>query len=132
MPEQTQAAAAGDAQPEQSGLDKAWSIGKNVLIFFAIQFAIRQFMGQNQQKAAEPEIAKPGAEPVVGEYSAVPQSIHPLWPTNTSVDVSMYISPSVMIPSLNQMPKGSLILDEKNFSLDRAQKDYREVSPETL
>ncbi|KAK4505347.1 hypothetical protein PRZ48_003310 [Zasmidium cellare] len=127
MPEQTQAAAPAEGQQDDM-MSKAWSIGKNVLIFIAIQYAMRQFMGQQKPAATPaPEVATPGAEPVAIDYSAVPQTIYPLWPTNTTVDVSMYISPSVIMPSLNQMPKDSLILNEKNFSIDRSQKDYRQV-----
>lgn len=129
MPEQTQAAAAADGQGQDDWMGKAWSIGKNVLIFIAIQYAMRQFMGGQQKPAATPapEVPTPHSDPVAIDYSAVPETVFPLWPANSTVDVSMYISPSVIMPSLNQMPKDSLILNEKNFSIDRSAKDYRQV-----
>ena len=125
MPEQRPAAAAQGEQ-QQDWTDKIWSIGKNIAIFIAIQFAMRQFMGGGQKPAAAPEMT-PGAESAPGEWSAIPELVYPLWAPNTSVDISMYISPSVVMPRLNNMPADSLILEEKNFSLARAQKDYREV-----
>ncbi|KAF2165191.1 hypothetical protein M409DRAFT_56069 [Zasmidium cellare ATCC 36951] len=128
MPEQTQAPAAAEGQQQDDWMSKAWSIGKNILIFVAIQYALKTYMGQQKPAATPaPEVAQPGSEAVTVDYSAVPQTIYPLWPTNTTLDVSLYISPSVIIPSLNQMPKDSLILNEKNFSIDRSQKDYRQV-----
>lgn len=119
---------AADPQAE-SQTNWLWSIGKNVAIFILIQFAMKQFMGGNKAVAPTPDaVATPGADPIApGEWSAIPQGLHPLWPTNTSVDVAMYISPSNILPRLSQLPKDSLIVDEKNFSLDRAKKDYREV-----
>lgn len=131
MPEQRApaAAAAGDAAAgEQDWTAKLWSIGKNIAVFIAIQFAMRQFMGGGQKAtpAPKPDIT-PGAVPVAGEYSAIPQLVYPMWPSNTSVDINMYISPSIVMPQFSRMPAGSLIVDEKNFSIDRSQKDYRQV-----
>ena len=125
MPEAA-APAAGDDGWEK----KLWSVGKNVLMFVGIQFAIRQFMGGGGQKAATPE---PSVAPVSGgsqsvsDYSAIPQTIYPLWPSNVSVDVSMYISPSIAMPKLSSMPAESLIVEVKGFELDKSKKDHREV-----
>ncbi|CAK3853234.1 cleft lip and palate transmembrane 1 [Lecanosticta acicola] len=124
MPEQ-QPAAAAQGEQQQDWTDKLWSVGKNIAIFLAIQFAMRQFMGGGQ-KAAAPDMT-PSAESEPGEYSAIPQLIYPLWAPNSSVDISMYISPSVVMPRLSSMSADSLILEEKSFSLDRSKKDYREV-----
>ncbi|EME48257.1 hypothetical protein DOTSEDRAFT_70009 [Dothistroma septosporum NZE10] len=122
-------AAAADPQ-QDDWTSKLWMIGKNVAIFIVIQFAMRQFMGGNKTATPTPDaaITPEAVEPAVpGEWSAIPQGIYPLWPTNTSVDVALYISPSMILPSLSQMPKDSLIVHEKNFSLDKAKKDHREV-----
>ncbi len=120
----------GDAAPANNAgggwEDKLWSVGKNIAIFMAVQYGIRQFIGGQQKAppAAAPEMG--GAAPstgaggeVVYDYSAVPQTVFPLWPTDTSVDVSMYISPSVAMAPLHATPKGSLIFQEKNFTLDQ-------------
>lgn len=133
MPEARAEAAAGGA--EQSWIDKVWPIGKNILIFVGIQFAIRQFMGASKPAQTAPEMAPAtGSQAVdssqpVGEYSyyQTPVTVYPLWPANQSVDISMYISPSVAMPRLSSMPAESLIVEEKDYSLEKAKKDYREV-----
>ncbi|KAK4889715.1 hypothetical protein LTR27_011516 [Elasticomyces elasticus] len=110
--------------------DKAWSIGKNLAIFVGIQFAIRQFMGSGTKTPAAPEPSMApagGSQPVVSDYSAIPDTIYPLWPSNVSVDVSMYISPSIAMPRLSSMPSESLIIEVKGFELERSKKDFREV-----
>jgi len=126
MPEAAQAGEAGGRQ--QGWEDKIWSVGKNVAIFVAIQFAIRQFMGGNQQqKAAPPQMApSDGAQPIA-EYNSIPQTVYPLWPSNQSIDISLYVSPSIAIPRLSSMPSDSLIVAEKGYSMEKARKDYREV-----
>lgn len=129
MPEQAHPAGnAVAAQPQEDWTAKLWSVGKNIAMFVAIQFAIRQFMGGAKTPAPTADMATPGAEQnVVGAYSAIPQGIMPLWGSDTAVDISMYISPSVVIPGFSAMPAENLIVRETNFSLDRAKKDYREV-----
>lgn len=127
MPPAQQAVAAGDGAPAESKWeDKLWSIGKNIAIFIAIQFAMRQFMGSGKQATPTPDAAVDSTQ-IVNEWSAVPKIMYPYWPSNTSVDISMYISPSFVLPALRQMPAESLIVAEKNFSMDTAQKDNRET-----
>lgn len=126
MPEA--AAAAEGAQAQDDWTAKLWSVGKSVAMFVAIQFAMKQFMGGGGQ-TAKPAVPSttPGAETVVGEWSAVPELLYPLWPTNTTVDINLYISPSVVMPAFSAMPADSLIVKESNFALDRSQKDHREA-----
>nr|POE53266.1 cleft lip and palate transmembrane protein 1 like [Quercus suber] len=120
--------AAGDGgQPEAKWEDKLWSVGKNIAIFVAIQFALRQFMGGGQQAATPAPDAAIDSTQVAGEWNAVPKTMYPYWPSNVSVDVSMYIAPSFVMPPFKQMAPESLIVAEKNFSLDKAQKDSREI-----
>ncbi|PPJ51686.1 hypothetical protein CBER1_08740 [Cercospora berteroae] len=124
MPE---AAQAGDAAPAQDDWSaKLWSIGRSVALFVAIQFAMKQFMGGGQQAAPSAPSSSAGGETVLGEYSAVPHTLFPMWPTNATVDVSLYISPSVVMPPFSSMPPDSLIVKETNFALDRSRKDHRE------
>ena len=104
-----------------------WSIGKNIAIFVGIQFAVKQFTGGGGQKAAPvtPDVASTGgSEPAA--WSDTPINISPLWPSNPNVDVSLYVSPSVVLPPLSAMPAGSLIVQEKDFSLQG--KDFREIT----
>ena len=121
--------AADGAAPQQSWEDRLWGIGKNVAIFLFIQYAIRQFIGGGGQKAAPatPEMVPADSSQAVADYSEVPLAVYPMWPSNTSVDVSMYISPSIAMPPFKAMPKGSLVVEEKGFKLDKSKKDGREV-----
>ena len=125
-------AQAGDDAPAQSWEARIWSIGKNIAIFIAIQYALKQFMGGGfmgggGQKAAP---VQPDMAPVDGsqaDFREVPQAIHPLWPSNTSLDVSMYISPGMVMPAFKAMPAGSLVIEERGFQLDTSKKDGREI-----
>ncbi|QIX01943.1 hypothetical protein AMS68_007460 [Peltaster fructicola] len=109
------------AQSEQSWESRLWSIGKQVAFFIAIQFAIKQFMGGSQQKVAPaPTDSTPVAE---ADWSRIPQNVYPLWENNQTVDISLYISPSVAMPPLTQMKKESLIVHEKNFSFTGDKRD---------
>jgi len=87
-------------------------------------------MGAGQKATPAPEMMEPAgsSQPVaVADYSMVPELVHPLWPSDQSVDISMYISPSIAMPRLSSMPAESLIVDERGFSMDKAKKDVREV-----
>ncbi|KAM0713594.1 hypothetical protein Q7P37_010556 [Cladosporium fusiforme] len=117
----------GEAPAAEAGGWDAWSIGKNIAIFVGIQFAVKQFTGGGGQKAAPatPDAVSPGgSEPAT--WSHVPVGVTPLWPSSQNVDVSLYVSESVVLPPLGSMPAGSLILEEKDFSL--AGKDLREIT----
>lgn len=101
----------------------AQSIG----IFIFIQFTMR---GLGIGQAAKPGSATeaPSSIPsytsrshnnneLEGQYNLVPQVVAPIWPSNTSLDISMYISPSLVMPSLKSMPAVSLVLQEKELHL---------------
>ena len=129
MPE-SQAAQAGDgAQTETSWESKIWSIGKNVAIFFAIQYALKQFMGGGGQKAppVTPEKASADTAQAQVDYSITPQNIYPMWPSNVSVDIDLYVSQSVVMPAFKAMPAESLVVQERGFALDKSKKDSRDI-----
>ena len=111
------AAPAGGEEP-QSWEDRAWRIGKQVLLFIGMQYAIKQFMGSGQQQTAAPKTNPDGTKAPEIDYSITPMAVRPFWPTNTSVDVSMYISDSLIIPPLHRMPSENLVVSEKGFPLD--------------
>ena len=132
MPEAQAASASDGAQGEQSWENRLWSIGKSIAFFFAIEYAMKQFMGGGQQKtpAATPERAPmDGSQPVQQaiDYSITPLNIHPMWPSNVSVDVNLYISQSVVMPAFKAMPAESLVVQERGFALDKSKKDFREI-----
>jgi hypothetical protein len=64
-----------------------------------------------------------------GTYNPIPQTIAPMWPLGTELDISMYISPSIIMPALKSMPKESLLIHEKNFKFGDY-KDNRVVETE--
>ncbi|KAH8706964.1 cleft lip and palate transmembrane protein 1-domain-containing protein [Phaeosphaeriaceae sp. PMI808] len=60
---------------------------------------------ENRPRALEPGV----------DYSYIPKSIAPMWPAGTELDILMYISPSNAAPPFKSMPKGSLLIEERNF-----------------
>jgi hypothetical protein len=63
-------------------------------------------------------------------WNPIPQTIAPIWPiAGTELDILMYISPSLIMPSLKSMPKESLLIEEKAFKLGDY-KEKREVNTE--
>ncbi|OCK79418.1 CLPTM1 domain protein [Lepidopterella palustris CBS 459.81] len=115
-------------EPQSGGLLKTaiQSIG----IFLLIQFVTTQFMGKSN--TAEPSKAAivPGTNVLIPEYSlrpqfpnadatynAIPQAIAPMWPMDSELDISMYVSASLVMPSFKALPKDSLVIEEKAFKL---------------
>ncbi|KAL4818293.1 cleft lip and palate transmembrane protein 1-domain-containing protein [Aspergillus spinulosporus] len=126
MPEQRQQREEG----EQGSIVR--SLIQGVTIFFVTQFFIGQFFGNKQNAAAG---GKPGAVTSFGErppqaevenYSSVPDTIAPIWPSDSALDISVYVSPSIVLSSLSSLPSSSLVLEEKNFGLGNYS-DVREV-----
>jgi hypothetical protein len=56
------------------------------------------------------------------QFSAIPWNVAPMWNVGTELDISMYVSPSVALPTLKSMPADSLLIEEKNFKYG----DYKE------
>ncbi|KAF2770795.1 cleft lip and palate transmembrane 1 [Teratosphaeria nubilosa] len=126
MPE-GRAGVAAPAEAEQSWINKAWPMLRNIAMFMAVQYLISQWMGWNRPASTPVPDAAPADVEAVDAWNEQPVTIYPLWPSNTSVDVSLYISPSIVMPRLSSMPADSLIVDEKDFALDRSKKDLRSV-----
>ncbi|KAF4553970.1 Hypothetical protein D9617_5g068450 [Elsinoe fawcettii] len=105
------------------------SVAQMAGIWFLMQFAMKQFMPQPAQNSTAPATEfKAGQTPSAGaSYSLIPQTINPIWPSNATLDVSLYISPSVVMPSLKNMPADSLVLQEKAFRYGDY-KDKRDAS----
>ena len=62
--------------------------------------------------------ARPSLHEITGQYNPIPQKIAPIWPSNTSLDVSMYVTPSLIMPSLKHISSGTLVMKEKDIRLD--------------
>lgn len=93
---------------------------------------MRQFLPQAAKPAdvAAPPAFTPsagGAQSAAVPYSHIPQIIMPLWGPNVSVDVSLFISPSLAMPAFKDMPAGSLVMEEKAFRFGDY-KDKRDVN----
>ncbi|KAK4694233.1 hypothetical protein P7C71_g3314, partial [Lecanoromycetidae sp. Uapishka_2] len=118
-----------EAGGEQSGLSQTLrTVLQSVAIFMVIQFAATQFFGP---KTTAPAASTPGAPiasgPIpafedrpleaIADYNPVPQNIAPIWPMNSSLDIAIYISPSVVMPALNQADVAILVLKEDDLQL---------------
>lgn len=99
-------------------------------MYLIVQFAMKQFMPQPQSQtpgstssvggaigAIPAYEARPSALDAGAEISIIPETIIPIWPTDTSLDISMYVSSSVAMPALKSAPKESLVLSEEGFKL---------------
>ncbi|PTU18785.1 hypothetical protein P175DRAFT_0503590 [Aspergillus ochraceoroseus IBT 24754] len=109
---------------------------QGVAIFLVTQFAMSQFFG-NKQNAAPGSGANPGpgaipafadrpARSEIESYSNIPDLIAPIWPAESPLDITVYVSPSVVLPSFKSLPAKSLVMEEKKFVLGNYS-DVREV-----
>lgn len=91
-------------------------------------------MNSGGQKAADTSTVQrvpvDGSQPAPVDYSVVPLNIHPMWPTDVSLDVDMFISESVVMPPFSAMPKESLVVHETGFELEKSKSAAREVHAE--
>ena len=110
------------------------SLAQAALIFYAINFGVSKLFGNKAQGPSVPafETAK-SASGVNTDYNPVPQAVAPIWPMNSSLDVRIYVSPSLAMPGLRQIPPERLVLDEPAFRLgdwkDRRVVDTRFAVP---
>ena len=97
---------------------------------------MNQFLGANKNtNTANPGAgspipaydARPDSAASEGSYNPIPQTIAPVWPMNSSLDLSIYVSPSLAMPALSQVDPGSLVLEEKGFTIGNF-KDKREIA----
>ena len=106
-------------------------------IFLAVQFVIGQFFGgktNTKQAPSGATVAVPNTVPAwenrpntpITNYNPTPQIIAPIWPTNSSVDVSIYIASSIVMPSLSFAKPQQLVLQEEGITLGDW-KDSREI-----
>ncbi|KAL1999305.1 hypothetical protein VTN02DRAFT_4713 [Thermoascus thermophilus] len=127
MPEQRQRR---DEPEQSSGIRSAI---QGLGIFFLTQFIVSQIFGSKQQGSGATgktgDIPAFSARPDPSEistYSHIPDAVAPIWPTNSSLDLTIYVSPSIVMPPFDEMPTDSLVLEEKNFTIGNYS-DNREV-----
>ena len=96
-----------------------------------MQFAIGQFWSKKDNAtssagpAGMPSFADRPNPSEIAEASILPDLIAPIWAPDSAVDISIYVSPSLAIPSFNS-PDGVLVLQEKNFTIGNYS-DTREI-----
>lgn len=90
------------------------------------QFSGKQNAGSGSNPGDMPAFADRPARAEIADYSPVPDLVVPIWPADSALDVSVYLSPSVVVPGFSAFPKDSLVLDEKNFTLGNYS-DTREI-----
>lgn len=101
-------------------------------IFLLVQFGINQYMGsKNNATPSEqtsngiPAFADRPDPSQVAEYSTVPDLVAPIWPSDSAVDVSIYVTPSIVVPNFKS-PDSILVGEEKNFTIGNYS-DTREI-----
>lgn len=112
---------------------------QGIAVFMVVQFAMSQFFGNkgatNTASPGSPAVpAANGPIPAwddrpsgaIADYNPIPQSIAPMWPLNSSLDVLIYVSPSLVMPSLSRVDPATLVLKEEGFGLGNW-KDSREI-----
>ncbi|PGH17259.1 hypothetical protein AJ80_04901 [Polytolypa hystricis UAMH7299] len=129
-----QPAAQGQEERAASGPGMK-SIIQGFAFFMVAQFFITQFLGPSAQKEMKvlnrhgiPEFADRPDMRTITNATHWPLHIAPIWPEeNSTLDISLYISPSPALPSLKSLPKDAKILEEKNFTIGDFNDD-REVA----
>ena len=113
-------------------------------IFLLSQWVMSQFFGGNQNATQRSSASsrsipsfsdRPDASSITN-YSAIPRFVAPLWPEDSTLDISIYVSPSLALPALSSLPQDTLLLEEKDFAMNDY-KEKRDVSttftvPETV
>ena len=98
-------------------------MGQGIIIFLAAQMAISYFTGGNKGVTTTGDAAVPAFEArsdgsgAIADYNPIPQTIAPIWPANSTLDISIYVSPSLVMPALTSMKRDTLVLEEKGFTL---------------
>lgn len=62
----------------------------------------------------------------IADYNPIPDLIAPIWPVDSALDISIIVSPSVVVPSFKSVPESSLVLHETNFTMGNYS-DTREI-----
>jgi hypothetical protein len=107
---------------------------QSVAVFVAIQFVMKQVLPSTSTTTTTTAPTADGTPGVVitsgpipafsdrptsfgpdVTYNPIPQQIAPIWPLDTLMDLSVYVSPSLVFPGLNSMPKKLLVVEEKEF-----------------
>ena len=102
-------------------------VAQTIGIFLLVQMVANQFFGANKKGASPSDSIATGPIPAydarpegvdrLNNYNPIPQSIAPIWPMNSTLDLSMYISSSMLMPSLKSVDPSTKLVEEKAFTL---------------
>jgi hypothetical protein len=104
-------------------------------VFLLSQWVMGQFFGGDKTSKGSSKTV-PGSIPSFSDrpdpgsitnYSAIPRFVSPMWPEDSTVDISIYLSPSLALPALSSLPHDTLVLEEKDFAMGNF-KEKREIS----
>ena len=94
---------------------------------------MNQFFGPKQQDAGTgtqstgvPAFADRHIRSEIATYREVPNLVAPIWPTDSAVDINIYVSSSAVTPNFRKLPSEALVLEERNFTLGNYS-DTREI-----
>ncbi|RDL35244.1 Uncharacterized protein BP5553_07175 [Venustampulla echinocandica] len=129
------AAAAAGAQQAEGGMSPlVKSAAQGLVMFFAVQFMMSKFLpnkGTSTQAVTDesgkvvavapnnaeipPFQARPDTLSEGAVWNPVPQRIAPMWPLDTSLDVTIIVSPTFVSEPLAKVPKERKIVEETGF-----------------
>lgn len=96
-----------------------------------VQFGINQFMSKKANDAPSsnssgiPAFADRPDPSQIAEHSALPDLIAPIWPSDSAIDLSIYVTPSIVVPNFKSSDS-VLVAQEKNFTIGNYS-DTREI-----
>ena len=101
---------------------------------------MKQFMGGGNTNSNSNDTPQFNGGPMPldqeASYNPIVQNIAPIWPLDTSLDISIYVSPSLMIPELRSTPSEALVVQERGFRIgdwkDRRQIDTTFAVPKEV
>ncbi|EHY56965.1 hypothetical protein HRR90_007275 [Exophiala dermatitidis] len=127
----SQAAAPGQEEGRKSMMQ---SLLQGLAIFMLTQFVINQFFGSKTQtgtgNSAPPQASmnfdNRADMTALTNYSAIPYNIAPIWPDDSVLDIQVYVSPKPDVGSPSNLPKDTLVVNEKGFKMGNYSED-REI-----
>ncbi|KAJ4566369.1 hypothetical protein HRR93_006692 [Exophiala dermatitidis] len=110
------------------------SLLQGLAIFMLTQFVINQFFGSKTQtgtgNSAPPQASmnfdNRADMTALTNYSAIPYNIAPIWPDDSVLDIQVYVSPKPDVGSPSNLPKDTLVVNEKGFKMGNYSED-REI-----
>ncbi|KAJ5248891.1 hypothetical protein N7468_000342 [Penicillium chermesinum] len=120
-------------EPESTGSGFKGAL-QGLGLFLLIQFGMSQFFGSKQNANTNAGASAPSAVPAfvdrphpseIAEPSLVPDLIAPIWAPDSAVDINIYVTPSIAVPSFKSAA-GELVMQEKNFTIGNYS-DTREI-----